>query len=113
MQKVRTSQLPHHLLPETVDLAVARERHQADLARLAGLEAHGRPGWNVEPMPARLSAIERKGRIGLGEVIVRADLDWPVARVAHLDGDRCAAGIDLDLALGGDDLAGNQEFLLR
>src|SRR3712207_3041306 len=73
------SNLPHHLAAKTVDLALARERHQRDLAGGAGLEADSRAGGDVEAHAARLVALEAQRRVGLEEVVVAADLDRPVA----------------------------------
>ena len=92
-QDTRQRGAAHHSFPitclaEAVDLALARERHQPDLARLAGLEAHGRAGGDVEAVAARLGAVELQGRVGLGEVVVRADLDRPVAGVGDRQRDR-------------------------
>src|SRR4029077_7902693 len=82
------------------------ERNQRDLARLPRLEPHRRPGRDVEPHAARLLAIELQRRIGLEEMIVRADLDRPVAGVG--DGERrgLAAGVERDLAGLDEELAG-------
>src|SRR4029077_20971526 len=87
------------------------ERNQRDLARLPRLEPHRRPGRDVEPHAARLLAIELQRRIGLEEMIVRADLDRPVAGVG--DGERhgLAAGIERDLAGLDEELAGGHLHL--
>src|ERR1700674_1071709 len=103
VQRSGASQLPHHLLPEAVDLAFAGERDEAHLARLARLEAHGRAGRNVEAAAARRDAVELQGAVGLGKVVVRADLDRPVACVRHGDRHGLAASIDLDVAGRGED----------
>ena len=47
----------------------------------AGLEAHRGAGRDVQALPAGRGAVERQRRVGLGEVVVRADLDRPVAGV--------------------------------
>ena len=83
--------LPHHLLAEADGLALAGERDEAHLAALAGLEADRRAGGNVEPEAARLGAVEFQRRIGLEEMIVRADLDRPVAGIGDFERDRLAA----------------------
>src|SRR5437868_14031819 len=94
------SQLTHYLLAEAIDLALAGERHEGNLARLAGLEAHGGAGGDVGAVPTCRRAVELQGAVGLGEVIVGADLDRPVAGIGHGDRDGRAAGIDLDCAWG-------------
>src|ERR1700731_1213503 len=105
--KSQRSELPHHVLPESVDHPLARERDQGDLARLAGLEAHRRAGGDVEPHAPRPLAIELQRRIGLEEMIMRADLDRPVAGIGDRDHDRLAAGIEFDLAVLDEHLAGD------
>jgi hypothetical protein len=51
-------------------------------ARLARLEAHRRAGGDVaRRQQPRRRAVEGQGRVGLEEVVVRADLDRPVAGV--------------------------------
>ena len=84
-----------------------RERHQRDLPLLAGLEADGRAGGDVEAHALGLLAVEGEGAVGLVEVIVRADLDRPVAGVGDFDEDGLGAGIQLDLAVGGEDFSGD------
>src|SRR3546814_8618688 len=42
-------------------------------------------------------------------MVMAADLDRPVAGIGHRQGDRGAAGIQLDLAGRGDDFAGNHD----
>src|SRR5476649_2672885 len=75
------SQLPHHLAAETIDDTLAGERHQLHIAGLAGLEPHRGAGGDVEPHAAGFLAVEFQRRIGLEEMIVRADLDRAVAGV--------------------------------
>src|SRR4029077_13229336 len=76
-----SSQLPHHLATETVDGTLARERHEPYLARLPRLEPHRRAGGDIEPHAARLFAVKFQRRIGLEEMIVRADLDRTIAGI--------------------------------
>src|SRR5262249_196340 len=102
-----SSELAHDVLPETVDDALAGERDQGDAARLARLEPHGRAGRNVEPHAARLLAIELERRIGFKEMIVRADLDRPVAGIGDAQRDQLAALVELDLAILDEELAGD------
>src|SRR5262245_24869101 len=71
----RASELSHHVLPEPVDHALAGERNERDLACLPRFKAHRGAGGDIEPHAARLLAVEFQRRIGLEEVIVRADLD--------------------------------------
>src|SRR5215208_7638076 len=69
------SQLPHHLTAKPIDDAFSGERHQFHLACLSWLEPHRGAGGDVEPHAARLLAVELQRRVGLEEMIVRADLD--------------------------------------
>src|SRR5205823_1336019 len=92
-------QFPHHLLTKAVHLALAGERDQRHVARLAGFEAHGRTGRDIEPHATRLSAIEFESRIGLEEMVMRAHLDRAIARVGDRDGRGLAPSVERDVAL--------------
>src|SRR5579883_2083538 len=98
---------------EAVDGAPARIGHQAHGPGLPGLEPHRGSGRDVEPVPARLLALELERRIGLEEMIVRADLDRPVAGVGDVERDRLAAGIELDFAVLRQDFPWNHVFPLQ
>src|SRR6185312_10174240 len=91
--------LAHHVLAEAVDGTLAGERDERHLARLPRLEAHRRAGGDGEPHAARLLPLELQGRIGLEEMIMRADLDRPVAGVGDSERHRLSPGIQLDLAV--------------
>ena len=80
-----------------MDDTVAAEGHEPDLARLAGLEAHRRAGGDVEAHAARGRAVEAQRGVGLVEMVVRADLDRPVAGVGDLEAQRAAARVELDV----------------
>src|SRR5262249_40722981 len=95
----RASELTHHVLPEPVDRALAGERNERDLARLPRFKAHRGASGDIEPHPARLFAVEFQRRIGLEEMIMRADLDRPVAGIGDRQRGRLATGIELDLAV--------------
>src|SRR5204863_7091543 len=60
-----------------------------------------------------LLAVETQRRVGLGEMVVRADLDRPVSGIGNRQRDRLAALVDLDLTLRGDNLAGDHGLLLQ
>src|SRR5262249_13248041 len=102
----RFSEFTHHILSKPVHGALAGERDQRHLARLSRLEAHGRSGRDVEPHAARLLAIELQRRVGLEEMIVRSDLDRPVAGVGRRQRHGLAAGIERDVAGLDEELAG-------
>src|ERR1700730_1916955 len=93
------SEFSHYVLPEAIDHPLACERDQRDLARLARLEAHGRAGGDIKPHAARLFAIELQRRIGLEKMIVRPDLDRPIAAIGDREHNRPAIGIELDLTV--------------
>src|SRR5690348_8895951 len=98
--------LPHHVLPEAVDLAFSAKRDERDVARLPRLEAHRGAGGDVEAHAARLLAVELQRRIGLEEMIMRADLDWPVAGVRDSERHDLTARIELDRAVLDEEFAG-------
>src|SRR5690606_5383977 len=100
------AQLAHDLLVEAEHQPVAAIGDQSHRPRLAGFEPHGAAGGDVQAHAAGLLAIEAERGVGLVEVIVRADLDRPVAGIGHFEGDGRLAGIELDLAVPGDDFAG-------
>src|SRR3954468_19459263 len=101
------SQLSHDLTAKAVDDALAGERHDLDIARLSRLEPHGGAGRDIEPHAASLLAVELQRRIGLEEMIVRADLDRTVACVGNRQRRRLAAGIELNLAVLDEEFTGN------
>src|SRR5258708_34975559 len=103
--------LAHHVLAEAVPGALAGERDERDVARLPGLEAPRGAGRDVEPHAARLFAVELERRVGLEEVVVRADLDRPVAGVRHRQRHGLAAGVDRDVAGFDEKLAGGHVVL--
>ena len=59
------------------------------------------------------AAVEIERLVGLEEMIVAADLDRPVAGVDHLERRLAPSGIELDVAVAGDDLAGHHLVLRR
>src|SRR5439155_16797318 len=95
---IRNSQRPHHFLAEAENLAVAAIRDQRHVPRLPRLEPHRGSGRDIEPHAARLVAIEFQRRVGLEEMIMRADLDRPVAGIRHGESHAGAASVDRDLA---------------
>src|SRR5215469_13314883 len=65
--------LPHHVAAKAVDRLLAGDCHELYVARLSRLEPHGGASGDIEPHAPRLFAIEFQRRIGLEEMIVRAD----------------------------------------
>ncbi|KAG5731386.1 hypothetical protein E4T56_gene19676, partial [Termitomyces sp. T112] len=88
-----------HQAAESEDAALAADGDQFHRALLAGFETHRGARDDVEPHAMGGGAVEAQGRIGLGEVVVRADLDGPVAGVAHHQGQGGAAGVESVCAL--------------
>src|SRR5437868_14347218 len=87
------SQPAHDVAAEAVDRALAGERDELHIAGLAGLEADGGAGGDVEAHAARFLAVEFQRGIGLEEMVVRADLDRAVAGVGDRERHGLAAGI--------------------
>src|SRR5580704_4441227 len=81
------------------------------LAALPRLEAGCGPCRYVEPIPAGLLAIKGECRIGLVEMIMRADLDRAVSGICDRQGNGRAAGVDLDLTGRGDDFSRDHRTL--
>src|SRR5437588_2079586 len=106
---VRRSQAPHDLPAKAVNLPLARKGDERDLPGLPRLEADRGAGRDVEAHAAGLLALERERRIGLEEMIMRADLDRPVAGVGDRKLHAGAAGVENDLATLGDDFAGDHD----
>src|SRR5215207_1343706 len=102
----RSWKLAHDLRIEAVDRAIACIGDQLDLTLLPGLETHRRAGGDVEAEAFRGRPIEAKRLVGLEEVVVRAHLDGPVAGVGHLQPERGAAGVDLDVIALAEHFAG-------
>src|SRR5262249_36516189 len=79
---------------------------EADLSALTRFETNRRARRNIEALTAGRLAFEGERGIDLVEMVVRADLDGPVAAVGDNEGDRRTAGIDLDLVGCWHDLSG-------
>src|SRR5690606_28069906 len=93
-------QWPHHSSGESIHDAFSGQCHQLHGARLAGLEAHRSSGCDIESKAVSFLAIEGKRIIGFEEMVVRSDLDRPVARISHFDFHRGAPAVQFDLAGG-------------
>src|SRR5690606_17547773 len=105
------SEVAHHPSGEAEYPAPAGQLHQLHLAALPRLEAHRGAGRDVQAHAAGGGAVELQGVVGLEEVVVRADLDRPVAAVGHVQGQGAAAGVELDLAVGNLVFAGDHGAL--
>src|ERR1700737_4937691 len=82
----------HHRAGETVDDALSGKRNQLHRSLLPRLESHRRSSGDVETKASRRRAIEGERTVGFGEVIMRADLNRPIARVGDGQSDRGSAG---------------------
>ena len=106
------SETAHDVATEAIDLALACQRHQLYLAALARLEAHCSASSDVETETACRVAIKLQRRIGLGKVIVGANLHRAVARVGNADHQRFAAFVQLQHAGAGLHFSWNHVGLL-
>jgi hypothetical protein len=102
---------PHHVAAETVDVTRACECNELHRACLARLEAHGGSSRDVEPEAARERTVETQRFVGLGEVVVRAHLDRTIAGVRDGDDNRRPTGVELDVAVAGQQFAGDHCFI--
>src|SRR6266480_1386510 len=106
------SQLAHHVAAKTVDDAFPGERDELHVAGLAGLEADGGAGGDVEAHAAGFPALEFQRRVGFEEMVVRADLDRTVAGIGDRERHGLAAGIEFDFAVLDEEFAGDHLVLL-
>ncbi len=67
--------------------------HEANVTGLARLEPHGGAGGDVEAHAARGLTVEVERGVGLGEVVVAADLHRAVAGVGDAQRQRDAVGV--------------------
>ena len=74
------------------------------------LEAHGRTGGDVEPLATRGGAVELKAGVGLGEVVVGADLDGPVGGVQDGEAGDGSPLVEGDGPLRVQDLSGDHRL---
>ena len=83
--------------PWKPDQTVAGIAHQTHGTLLSRLEAHRRAGGDVETETARRGAIEGQRGIGFVEMIMRTDLDRPIADIGNAQLDGLATDIEFDL----------------
>src|SRR5271165_4084555 len=107
LQSRLRSQLSHDRLAKAVDHPFAAKRDQHHLAALAGLETHGCASCDVEAHAACLLALEFQRRIGFEEMIVRADLNRPIAGIGDRQRYCLASTVELDLTFLDEFFAGN------
>src|SRR5215475_8544170 len=100
-------QWAHDCAGEAMHQARTTIGNQRDLARLTWLEAHRRPGRDVQAATERSPSVEVEGRVGLGEMIVTSDLDRPVTGVGNREGNDRSPLVQNDLARCWNDLSGH------
>src|SRR6478672_9741146 len=88
-------------------LSRAAELGEHHLLRLSRSEAHRGACRNIEMHAEALLPVEIKRLVGFEEMIVAADLNRPVAGIDHLQRRLAPPGIELDIAVVGDDLSRN------
>jgi hypothetical protein len=74
--------------------------HELNRFGFARLEADGCPRRNVEALAVSPGSVEAKRRVRFDEVIMAPDLNWPIAKIRDRQGDRFAARIQFDIAVG-------------
>ena len=94
---------------EAVDDALAGEGDEGDGAFVAGFEADGGAGGDVEAVAAGGGAVEFEGGIDFEEMEVAADLDGAVAGVGdgEFEGVEADIGFEVGRVFGCDDFAGD------
>mmetsp|Transcript_95716 Transcript_95716/g.270348 ORF Transcript_95716/g.270348 Transcript_95716/m.270348 type:complete len:212 (-) Transcript_95716:274-909(-) len=89
------------------DVFLAGDLHEGHCLRVARLEAHGGARGDVEAEAVGLRTVELQRLVRLDKVVVRADLDGPVASVCDPELDQLPARVQLDaITLSHHDLAG-------
>ncbi|MNS54294.1 hypothetical protein D3C72_870780 [compost metagenome] len=71
---------------------------QLNLTALPRLKAHRRARRNIQAHATAGGAIEGQRVVGFKKVIVRTDLNWPVAAVGDFQADSAAADVEFDVA---------------
>lgn len=87
---------------------LAAVRNEADAMGLAGFEADGRAGGDVESAAKGSRAVEAESGVGLEKVVVGAYLHCAVAGVDDVKLDDVAAGVDFDVAIAVQDGTGRE-----
>src|SRR5262249_28658347 len=75
--------------------------------RLTRLKADSRSCRNIQSKPQGGLSIKIEGRVSLREMIVAANLDWPIAGICNFEGNYCAGIVKDDLTCRGKNLAGD------
>src|SRR5262245_13902058 len=91
-------QCSHDRPVEAINHARAPVGDQPNFTGLAWLEAHSRSRWNVQAIPKSNPSIKGESRVGLGEMIMTADLDRSVAGVCDAKRDGLSILVQGNLA---------------
>ena len=67
--------------------------NQLNVAALARFKTHGGASRNVQAHAPAFAALEHQRIVGFKEVVVRTDLNRPIATVGHFQGVRASAGV--------------------
>src|SRR5262249_25530164 len=94
----RNRQRSHHSLVKAIHDSRACVWDQRNFTTLAGLETHSGSRGNVQPISEHSLAIKLECRVGLGKVIMTANLDRPVARVGDSKRDSNSILVEDDLS---------------
>src|SRR5258708_25391506 len=94
----RLRQCSHDRPVEAINQPRAPVGDQPDFTGLARLEAHSRSRRNVQAIPESSLSIKGESRVGLGEMIMTADLDRSVAGVGDSKRDGRSILVQDDLA---------------
>src|SRR5580658_6169594 len=95
----------HDGLLKTVDQPCALIGNHPDLTTLTGFEPHSGSRRNVQAASTGSMPVKCQSRVGLREVIMTPDLNRPIARVGHTEGEGRGIRIQDDLARCGENLA--------
>ena len=96
------------LAVETDHPTIAGQGNQVHVAAVAGFEADGRAGGDVEPLTAGCGPVELQGGIGFSEVEMGAHLHRPVAAVGDAQRGDGSACIQLQFTRFGKQFAWNE-----
>src|SRR5438552_157703 len=72
-----------HLRVEAVDFTGAGERDEFHFPGVTRFKANGRSCGNIQAKASRCGAVETQRLVGLEEMVMRADLNWTIARVRN------------------------------
>jgi hypothetical protein len=83
---------------------LSAKRYQHYFAGLTGLKAHGTSSRDIQPQPSRPAAIKPQCGVCLCEVIMAADLNWPVSGVGDMQYPSFCALVQRDFTIARQEL---------